>query len=56
MPKVFRIDGEIKTAICIDLIAKFFRGNEMITEYFDPQAYLKAYARFNVPWSREKGI
>lgn len=33
--KVFWIDGEIEINIWIDLIVFFFKGNEMIIEYFD---------------------
>jgi len=37
--KLFRIDGDIDVANWIDLISFFFKGNEMIMEYFDPKGF-----------------
>ncbi|MDD3597750.1 hypothetical protein [Sulfuricurvum sp.] len=37
--KLFRIDGNIDTNKWIDLISHFFKGNEMILEYFDPDGF-----------------
>ena len=37
--KLFRVDGEIETDSWIDLTTFFFRGNEMVVEYFDPELY-----------------
>jgi hypothetical protein len=37
--KLFRIDGDIDVDQWMDLLARFFRENEMIIEYFDPAQY-----------------
>lgn len=37
--KLFRIDGNIDVDQWIDLNAYFFKGNEMILEYFDPSGF-----------------
>jgi hypothetical protein len=37
--KLFRIDGEIDIDEWIELLALFFKGNEMIIEYFDPEQF-----------------
>lgn len=37
--KVFRIDGEIDADTWVDLTLRFFRGNELVLEYFDPDQY-----------------
>ncbi|MCU0286651.1 MAG: hypothetical protein MUF15_09650 [Acidobacteria bacterium] len=37
--KLFRIDGEIELGQWIELISMFFKGNEMIIQYFDPEQY-----------------
>lgn len=37
--KLFRIDGNIDINKWIDLISHFFKGNEMILEYFDPDGF-----------------
>lgn len=37
--KLFRIDGNIDINKWIDLISHFFKGNEMILEYFDPDEF-----------------
>jgi hypothetical protein len=37
--KVFRIDGDIPIDEWIELISFFYKGNLMITEYFDPEQY-----------------
>ncbi len=37
--KLFRIDGNIDLEKWIDLISYFFKGNEMILEYFDPDGF-----------------
>jgi hypothetical protein len=34
--KVFRIDGDINADVWINLTLLFFRGNELVLEYFDP--------------------
>ncbi|NNE98936.1 MAG: hypothetical protein HKN25_07935 [Pyrinomonadaceae bacterium] len=41
--KLFRLDGEINLDRWIDLIAMFFRGNEMIIEYFDPDLFEETF-------------
>lgn len=37
--KLFRIDGDIDVDRWLDLTAHFFKGNEMILEYFDPAGF-----------------
>lgn len=37
--KVFRIDGDIDAEVWINLTLLFFRGNELVLEYFDPNQY-----------------
>jgi hypothetical protein len=37
--KLFRIDGEIGIDEWIELLTLFFKGNEMIIEYFDPELF-----------------
>ncbi len=37
--KLFRIDGQIEINDWISLISMFYKGNEMVVEYFDPKLY-----------------
>ncbi len=37
--KLFRIDGEIELTDWISILSMFFKGNEMVIEYFDPELY-----------------
>lgn len=37
--KLFRIDGNVELKWWIDLITNFYKRNEMIIEYFDPNQY-----------------
>lgn len=37
--KLFRIDGEINLEDWMELVSMFYKGNEMIIEYFDPELY-----------------
>jgi hypothetical protein len=41
--KMFRIDGDINLTEWIDLLGYYFRGNEMILEYFDPETFNKEF-------------
>lgn len=41
--KLFRIDGDISVEVWLDLIAHFFKSNEMILEYFDPDTFQRAF-------------
>ena len=41
--KLFRIDGNVDVDEWIELIAMFFKGNEMVLEYFDPEQYEKRF-------------
>lgn len=52
--KLFRIDGDIDIDIWIDLIAYFFRGNEMIIEYFDPEKYEVQFGEVIERWKQHK--
>jgi hypothetical protein len=38
-PKLFRVDGNIAIEDWIDLISFFFKSNEMIIEYFNPEEF-----------------
>jgi hypothetical protein len=37
--KLFRIDGAIELQDWLSLVSMFFKGNEMVIEYFDPNLY-----------------
>lgn len=37
--KLWRVDGAIPLGHWLDLIGYFFKGNEMLLEYFDPEAF-----------------
>lgn len=37
--KLFRIDGDVDVERWLDMVGYFFRGNEMVLEYFDPDQY-----------------
>ena len=37
--KLFRIDGELKLEDWISLLSMFYKGNEMVVEYFDPKLF-----------------
>jgi hypothetical protein len=37
--KLFRSDGEIESDVWSNLTLLFFRGNELVLEYFDPERY-----------------
>lgn len=43
--KLFRIDGNIEIDAWLKLIAYFFRGNEMILEYFDPKKFSQEFGQ-----------
>lgn len=45
--KMFRIDGDIDIDIWIQLLANFYKSNEMVIEYFDPQQYQQHFAERN---------
>jgi hypothetical protein len=42
-PKVFRVDGDIDIDQWIELTAHFFKGNEMLIEYFDPSEFERRF-------------
>ena len=37
--KLWRVDGDIPLHRWLELIGFFFKGNEMLLEYFDPEAF-----------------
>jgi len=37
--KLFRIDGEIDLNSWLSLVSMFYKGNETVIEYFDPQLF-----------------
>jgi len=41
--KLWRLDGEIDIKDWIDLISVFYKGNEMIIEYFNPEEFEKMF-------------
>ena len=41
--KLFRIDGNIDLNVWMDLLAHFYKGNEMIIEYFDPKRFEEVF-------------
>jgi hypothetical protein len=41
--KVFRIDGEIDADVWVNLTLLFFRGNELVLEYLDPDQYQEKF-------------
>lgn len=41
--KLFRIDGNLDVDKWIELISMFFKGNEMVMEYFDPEQYKQRF-------------
>jgi hypothetical protein len=41
--KLFRIDGDIDVDKWIELLSQFFKGNEMIIEYFDPELFQQKF-------------
>ena len=41
--KLFRIDGNIDITQWIELTSYFFKGNEMVIEYFDPELFSRAF-------------
>lgn len=41
--KLWRIDGDIDIDAWLDLTGLFFKGNEMVLEYFDPAKFLEVF-------------
>jgi hypothetical protein len=41
--KLFRVDGNIELEPWLELIGFFFKSNEMILEYFDPEAFKRTF-------------
>lgn len=41
--KLFRIDGEIDLHNWLSLVSMFYKGNEMVIEYFDPKLFNEMY-------------
>lgn len=37
--KLFRIDGAIDLDDWLSLVSMFYKGNEMVLEYFDPKLF-----------------
>ena len=52
--KLFRIDGDIDIDEWIDLISFFYKGNEMIIEYFNPQQFEQLFGERIREYSRIK--
>jgi hypothetical protein len=45
--KLFRIDGDIDLEVWIDLLAHFYKANEMIIEYFNPEQFEELFGDQN---------
>jgi hypothetical protein len=55
--KLFRLDGKVSTEDWVYLTSTFFRKNEMIFEYFDPEGFKNKYANSPISyleWIEEK--
>jgi hypothetical protein len=50
-PKLFRIDGDIDIDQWIELAAHFFKGNEMLIEYFDPEEFERRFGAKIKKWA-----
>ena len=50
-PKLFRVDGDIDLDHWIELTAHFFKGNEMLIEYFDPDQFEKRFGLKIAKWA-----
>lgn len=48
--KLFRIDGEISLDDWLSLLSMFYKGNEMIVEYFDPALFQKKFQPIISRW------
>ena len=48
--KLFRIDGSIEFAAWLSLLSMFYKGNEMIVEYFDPEGFGEKYRPIIERW------
>jgi hypothetical protein len=48
--KLFRIDGDIDIDEWISLLMAFYKGNEMLLEYFDPQQFDELFAEKIERW------
>lgn len=56
--KLWRIDGDIDLDSWIDLISFFYKGNEMIIEYFNPEEFRQMFelrVRDIEAWKRQQG-
>jgi hypothetical protein len=52
--KLFRIDGSIELDPWLSLVSMFYKGNEMIVEYFDPATFAEKYRPTIVRWQLAK--
>jgi hypothetical protein len=48
--KLFRIDGSIDLEPWLSLVSMFYKGNEMIVEYFDPATFAEKYRPKIAQW------
>jgi hypothetical protein len=56
--KLWRIDGEIELRQLVNLISFFYKGNEMIIEYFNPDEFTKFFelrVRDPETWKKQQG-
>lgn len=57
--KLWRIDGDILFPAWSELISLFFKGNEMILKYFDPEKFEEMFdlrIRDFSTWQRQQGV
>jgi hypothetical protein len=52
--KLFRIDGAIELDAWLSLVSMFFKGNEMVVEYFDPDLFDKKFRPVIDRWRAAK--
>ncbi|MCL4204061.1 MAG: hypothetical protein KJ000_16280 [Pirellulaceae bacterium] len=48
--KLFRIDGNINLDDWLSLLSMFYKGNEMVVEYFDPQLFREKFLPIISRW------
>jgi hypothetical protein len=57
-PKLFRVDGEIELEDWVELISFFYKSNEMIIEYFNPEEFENIFeerVRDFKSWKQKQG-
>lgn len=52
--KLFRIDGVIDLGDWISLVSMFYKGNEMVIEYFDPKLFEEKFRPIIIRWQANR--